>query len=99
MLSKHEYGFNLEDDLKALYGESYSEIDDMRKVLFLGMQNEPFEIRQLRNIIQNPVPITYDDFKHWSEDKLKMFNEYSLSYKTIDKVNLIETFFTTYHMN
>lgn len=95
---KYKYGYNLENDLKELYDEDYENINELRKVLFSNLENERFEIKMLRNIIQNPVPVSEDEFAIWLIQKLNLYDKYNISFTTITNIEFIERFVKKYHM-
>ncbi|NFF75967.1 hypothetical protein [Clostridium sporogenes] len=96
--NKHKYGYDLESDLKELYGKDYESINEMRNVLFSSLENEPFEIKILRNIIQNPVPISKDELAIWLINKLNIYDKYNIKITTITNIEFIEKFAKKYHL-
>lgn len=99
MKHKHQYGFDLEKDLKMLYGDNYNIIDRMRTNLFNSLENETIEIRRLRNIIQNPIPITQNNFDQWQKYKYEMIKKYNIKHETLNIINRIENFIILHYMN
>lgn len=96
----YEYGFDLYEDIKQLYGENYEEINSKRYKLLEGLNNDILEIKLLRNIIQNPVPITREQFNEWVKTKNKIINEYQydLTLRTIHTLKNIEDFAYVHHV-
>lgn len=99
MNKNYKYGFNLEEDLKQLYGDNYEYINDKRIKLFKKLEDtEPLKIQQLKRIIQNPIPITNAELKEWKNIKNEILKKYSIKYTTIEILNSIEAFVIKYHI-
>lgn len=78
----------LEKDLKNLYGENYKEINEKRHELWLETENIKHLTRNLQSFIQNPVPITEENFKLFEKSR-KQINQ------VIDE---LEQFIKDYHL-
>ncbi|EKS4345016.1 TPA: hypothetical protein PTV74_003140 [Clostridium botulinum] len=98
MKNKHEFRFDLEDDFKELYGENYEKINEIRRSLFLSLENEQFEIRMLRNIIQNPLSVSKKEFKEWNKTKDSLLTKFNINPITITKIEFIGGFIKKYHL-
>lgn len=97
-MSEHKYGYNYFDDLKQLYGEDYEEIDNKRYELFSKLENETYEIKLLRNIIQNPVPTVREELIEWVNLREKIIKQYNIKKETIKVLKQIECFVNHYHV-
>lgn len=74
-MSKHNYGCSLQEDLKALYGSESETLDGQRVELFYKYEAVSSLITSLNNIIQNPVPITSNQYNEWLNLKIKVMKE------------------------
>lgn len=98
MKDTHEFEFDLESNLKQLYGENYEKVNKTREMLFLEMENKPFEIKQLRNIIQNPTPISKEGFDEWRKEKDSLYRKYHNNCDTVFTIEMIDYFIREYHL-
>lgn len=95
-MDNYLYGLNYEDDIEKLYGDNYREINRIRLSLFDNFVCNNIEVRRLRNIIQNPIPITNEQLAEWICDKNNLNNHLSSYDKEI--LREIEWFVCKYHI-
>ncbi|HCL4455173.1 TPA: hypothetical protein N2D10_003200 [Clostridium botulinum] len=91
-MSKHKYGYDITEDMKELYGESYEQINNIRVSLAESVLTTSQTMCDLMNIIQNPIPIRQQELDKWIEDK-------NVFLKTVEKqCDLIASFVKEYHI-
>lgn len=100
MNNDYQYGLDVIEDIRHLYGENYEEINKLRYKLFKSLDGNIHAVQMLRCIIQNPVPITKQQFKEWIEIKNNILkeNQYDLTLRTIHTLRSIEDFVYDYHI-
>ncbi len=68
MKNDYKWGYNLEEDLKHLYGEDYIEINEQREKLYREIEEAG---KQFQSLLQNPMPISLID---WSNAYRRLTN-------------------------
>lgn len=91
-MKSYKYGYDLDKDLKELYGEGYSEISLKRLQLFEKHTGLAMRANRLNSIIQNPVPISEEDYKEWLRESKETIDKLK---KSLDE---IDSFINTYHI-
>lgn len=96
----HKYGFDYEEDIKNLYGKNHKLLNDKRIKLFEEFNPSVPEVKALRNIIQNPMPIKTEQFNEWSSIKSRLLKSYGYYLSEYDKniLNEINSFVYVYHV-
>lgn len=99
-MNNHKYGFDYEEDVKNLYGKNHKLLNDKRIRLFEEFNPSVPEVKALRNIIQNPMPITTEQFNEWSSIKNKLLKScgYYLSENDKNILSDINNFVYVYHV-
>ena len=99
-MKEHKYGFNYEEDIRNLYGANCELLSNKRIQLFESFIPNIPEVKELRDIIQNPMPITKERWEEWCDVKdglIKKCGYYLSEYdKTI--LNEIKSFVYVYHL-
>lgn len=62
IIKNHQYGLDIEEDKKALYGDQVEELEEIRFSLWSRLNHSHKNFKVLKYIIQNPVPITVEQF-------------------------------------
>lgn len=96
MIKEHIYGLDLIDDLKALYGNDYINIDKERRKLWekLSQNNIPFMIKA---IIQNPMPVNQKYYIEWLDWVKKCEDDISKNGMIV--IEKVKDFVVKYHLN
>lgn len=99
-MEEYLYGIDYLEDLKRLYGDNYKSINDERINLFESFTCNVIQAKELRNILQNPMPITFEEFKLWIDEKNKVINLFSFYLSKYDEYMLeeIESFIFRHHL-
>ena len=95
---EHQYGYDMEKDIKKLYGKEHESINNRRMELWEMMCEYDNQLRQLKSIIQNPVPITREDLTEWKHIKNRLEVDGTFSKKMKDVINEVEEFVKEYHL-
>ena len=95
---EHIYGIDQNEDLKALYGENYEECDFFRKILWTFLGNFDIDIRRLNYIIQNPIPITINEYEEWGLFKNKVCESSCTHTCASNALIEIDRFVVKYHL-
>lgn len=91
-MSKHEYGYDITEDMRELYGESYEQINNIRVSLAESVLTTSQTMCDLMNIIQNPIPVGQQELDKWIKDKNTFL-------KNVEKqCDLIASFVKDYHV-
>jgi len=91
-MSKHEYGYDIEKDMKELYGKDYDLINNIRVSLAESVLTTGQTMCNLMNIIENPIPVEQQELDKWIEDK-------DVFLKTVEsQCDLIASFVKDYHI-
>lgn len=85
---EHLYGFDLDADIKQLYGKDSKKLNKIRKEYFDEILSVQTKVRMLGSYIQNPVPCTKKEYIEFQNIK----NE--IRYK----LDAIDDFVKTYHL-
>lgn len=100
-MKEHKYGFNYEEDIRNLYGANCELLSNKRIQLFESFIPNIPEVKALRDIIQNPIPITKDQFEEWCNTKDGLIKKYDYYLSEHDKniLNEIKNFVYVYHVD
>lgn len=99
-MEDHKYGFDYEEDIRNLYGVNYELLNNKRIQLFESFTPNVPEVKALRSIIQNPMPITKERWQEWCDVKdnlIKMCGCYLSEYDK-NTLNEITSFVYVYHV-
>lgn len=99
-MQDYTYGLDYEEDIRKLYGKDYKAINNKRFELCDSLNPNVLEVKILRNIIQNPMPITKEQLDEWKNIRDKLINQYGyyLSDNDKDILNEIYNFAYIYHV-
>lgn len=100
MNKEHLYGLNLYDDISHLYGVNCEKINNKRILLFNSLNSNILPINILKNIIQNPVPVSKEEYSEWIGLKNNTLeeNKYDVPLGTVQILGDIEKFVIKYHL-
>lgn len=91
-MNKHEYGYDITEDMRELYGENYEQINNIRISLAESVLTTSQTMCDLMNIIQKPIPVGKEELDKWVKDKDTFL-------KTVEKqCDLIASFVKDYHV-
>ena len=74
-MTKYKYGYNLDEDIKNLYGSNHESKNSKRLDLFNDYVMLLKRLESLKAIIQNPVPISKASYDDWNFMQELMTNE------------------------
>lgn len=86
----HIFGLDLDKDLKELYGKNYEEIDKERLRLWGSLEKKSLEIKSLRTIIQNPVPVPSSELANWRKCKEDILHKLTTGLVVLDDLFAID---------
>lgn len=94
----HQYGLNLEADERALYGDQVEYASEIRQCLWDRLNKSHNNFKELGGVVQNPQPVTVEQFKEWQSRKEEICVSYIMSKECEDLINDLENFVIAFHV-